>query len=81
MTLVLVDVTDRVATLTLNNPGERNTLTKPMVTEIIAAMESIEADPGVGAVVVGRSADDPGRTRCAEPDSRQWAADGHMDVS
>ncbi|MSX20916.1 MAG: enoyl-CoA hydratase, partial [Actinobacteria bacterium] len=52
MTLVLVDVADRVATLTLNNPGERNTLTKPMVTEIIAAMESIEADPGVGAVVV-----------------------------
>lgn len=52
MTLVLVDVSDGVATLTLNNPGERNTLTQPMVTEIIAAMDSIEANPGVGALVV-----------------------------
>jgi len=52
MTLVLVDVSDGVATLTLNNPAERNTLTQPMVTEIIAAMDSIEADPGVGAIVV-----------------------------
>jgi len=52
MTLVLVDVSDGVATLTLNTPAERNTLTQPMVTEIIAAMDSIEADPGVGAIVV-----------------------------
>jgi len=52
MSLVLVDIADRVATLTLNNPGERNTLTQPMVAEIIAAMEAIEADDGVGAVVV-----------------------------
>ena len=33
-----------VATLTLNNPDERNTLTAPMVAEIIAAMDDIEAD-------------------------------------
>lgn len=52
MSLVLVDVADRVATLTLNNPGERNTLTAPMVEEIIAAMDEIEAHDGVGAVVV-----------------------------
>ena len=52
MTLVLVDVADRVATITLNNPAERNTLTRPMVAEIIAAMERIDADPGVGAIVV-----------------------------
>ena len=35
MSLVLVDVADGVATLTLNNPEERNTLTAPMVAEII----------------------------------------------
>ncbi len=52
MSLVLVDIADRVATLTLNNSAERNTLTAPMVAEIIAAMEEIEADDGVGAVVV-----------------------------
>lgn len=52
MSLVLLDVADGVATLTLNNPAERNTLTAPMVTEIVEAMDRIEADPGVGAVVV-----------------------------
>jgi enoyl-CoA hydratase len=52
MPLVLVDVADRVATLTLNNPSERNTLTAPLVAEIVAAMDAIEADDGVGAVVV-----------------------------
>ena len=52
MSLVLVDVADGVATLTLNNPQERNTLTAPMVAEIVEAMDRIEADPGVGALVV-----------------------------
>ena len=50
--LVLTDVADGVATLTLNNPDERNTLTAPMVAEIVAAMDAIEADETVGAVVV-----------------------------
>ena len=52
MSLVLVDIADRVATITLNNPDERNTLTAPMVAEIVAAFDAIEADDGVGAVVV-----------------------------
>ncbi|MEM9515462.1 MAG: enoyl-CoA hydratase [Actinomycetota bacterium] len=52
MSLVLTSVADRVATLTLNNPDERNTLTAPMVAEIVAAMDAFEADDGVGAVVV-----------------------------
>ena len=52
MSLVLLDVADGVATLTLNNPSERNTLTAPMVAEIVDAMDRVEADPGVGAVVV-----------------------------
>jgi len=52
MSLVLVDTTDGVATLTLNNAGERNTLTAPMVAEIVAAMDDIEANDAVGAVVV-----------------------------
>ena len=52
MSLVLVDVADGVATLTLNNPAERNTLTAPMVEEIIAAMDRIEGDESIGAIVV-----------------------------
>jgi enoyl-CoA hydratase len=50
--LVLLEISEGVATLTLNNPTERNTLTAPMVAEIIAAMDTVEADPSVGAVVV-----------------------------
>ena len=52
MSLVLVSVTDGVATLTLNNPDERNTLTAPMVAEITAAMDEIEGKDKVGALVV-----------------------------
>jgi enoyl-CoA hydratase len=52
MSLLEVAIHDRVATLTLNNPAERNTLTAAMVDEIVAAMDSIDADDGVGAVVV-----------------------------
>src|SRR3954464_1658554 len=52
MSLVEVTTNERVATLTLNNPGERNTLIAPMVTEIVAAMDAIESDDGIGAIVV-----------------------------
>jgi enoyl-CoA hydratase len=52
MALVLTEVRDGVATLTLNRPDERNTLTAPMVAEITAAMDEIEADTSVGALVV-----------------------------
>ncbi|MDP4929051.1 MAG: enoyl-CoA hydratase [Ilumatobacteraceae bacterium] len=52
MSLVLLTVTDGVATLTLNNPDERNTLTAPMVAEILVAMDTIEGDPSIGAIVV-----------------------------
>ena len=52
MSLLLVDIAEGVATLTLNNPSERNTLTQPMVEEIIAAMDEIEANDTVGALVV-----------------------------
>jgi enoyl-CoA hydratase len=50
--LVLVDVVDRVATLTLNDPKARNALSAPLVAAIIEAMNAVEADDGVGAVVI-----------------------------
>jgi len=40
MTLLICDVTDGVALLTLNAPDTRNTMTLPMVDEIVAAMDS-----------------------------------------
>jgi enoyl-CoA hydratase len=51
-TPIAADSTQQVATLTLNNPAERNTLTAPMVAEIIAAMDAIESDESIGAIVV-----------------------------
>ncbi len=52
MSYVLVSKSEGVATLTLNNPDERNTLTEPMVSAIVVAMDEIEADTSIGAVVV-----------------------------
>ncbi|MCU0261757.1 MAG: enoyl-CoA hydratase [Ilumatobacteraceae bacterium] len=52
MSLVVTEIADGVGTLTLNNPEGRNTLTAPMVAEIVAAMDAFESDDGVGAVVV-----------------------------
>jgi enoyl-CoA hydratase len=52
MALVLLEIVDGVATLTLNNPDERNTMTAPMVAEIVAAMDRIEGDSAIGALVV-----------------------------
>ncbi len=52
MPLVLTDIADGVGTLTLNDPEKRNSLTAPMVTEIVAAMDAFEADESVAAVVV-----------------------------
>ena len=52
MSLVRTDIHAGVATVTLTDPERRNALTLPMVTEIIAAFDELEADPAVGAVVV-----------------------------
>lgn len=52
MALVLVEKRDRVAIVTLNDPDRRNSLNAPMVDEIIATFDSLEADDGVGAVVI-----------------------------
>jgi len=50
--IVLTSIVDGVATLTLNNPTSRNTMTAPMVSAIVEAMDAFEADESVGAVVV-----------------------------
>jgi enoyl-CoA hydratase len=52
MALVLTEINEGVGWLTLNNPDERNTLTAPMVEQIVTAMDGFEADESVGAVVV-----------------------------
>jgi enoyl-CoA hydratase len=49
---VEVDADRRIATLTLAEPDRRNSLTLPMVAEIVAAVDDLEARDDVGALVV-----------------------------
>jgi enoyl-CoA hydratase len=49
---VLTDISDGVAVVTLDAPDRRNALTLPMVDEVAAALDTVEADPTVGAIVV-----------------------------
>ncbi|GAC1535208.1 MAG: enoyl-CoA hydratase [Acidimicrobiales bacterium] len=55
MTLVDVEigtVAQRVAVVTINDPDRRNALTPAMNAELIATMDRLEGDAGVGAVVI-----------------------------
>jgi enoyl-CoA hydratase len=52
MSPVRCSVEERVATVTLDDPDRRNAFTSAMVDEIVAIVDSLEADDGVGAVVV-----------------------------
>jgi enoyl-CoA hydratase len=52
VSLIRCEVADRVATITLDDPDRRNAMTLDMVDEIVSAVDGLEADDGVGAVVV-----------------------------
>lgn len=50
--LVLLDVDDHVALITVNDPDRRNAVTDAMSTQLRATVEQAQADPNVHAVVV-----------------------------
>jgi enoyl-CoA hydratase len=52
MSLIILERSEGVATLTLNNPAERNTMTAELVSDIKQAMDEIEADQTIGAIIV-----------------------------
>jgi len=52
MSRVLVDISEGVATLTLNDPKRRNAFDLDLCDEVTAAMDSVEADRSVCALVV-----------------------------
>ncbi|MGI8939793.1 MAG: enoyl-CoA hydratase [Iamia sp.] len=64
MSLVRTDFTDGVALLTLDDPDRRNALGGPLGDDLVAAVDAIEADESVGAVVVTGE----GRAFCAGAD-------------
>jgi enoyl-CoA hydratase len=49
---ILVDRQDRVATITLNRPQALNALNRQLMNEFTTAAAELDADPGVGAIVV-----------------------------
>lgn len=52
MPFVNIDIADGVARLTLNDPGKRNAVNQAMNDEICAALDDLEPDPSIGALVV-----------------------------
>ena len=64
-TQILVDKTDGIATITLNRPEKMNAYTRTMGAEIMAAMDDIDADDDVRAVIFTGSGE---RAFCAGAD-------------
>ncbi|MGB3807154.1 MAG: crotonase/enoyl-CoA hydratase family protein [Erythrobacter sp.] len=64
-TQITVEKTDGIATITLNRPDKMNAYTRTMGEEIIAAMDDIDADDAVRAVIFTGSGD---RAFCAGAD-------------
>jgi enoyl-CoA hydratase len=52
MTEIAVDITDRVATVTLDAPARHNSLTLDMVNDMVAAFDDLDRSDDVGAVIV-----------------------------
>ena len=72
-----IDIHDRVALLTLDDPDRKNALTLPLVDEIISTFDALEADDEIGAVVMTGA----GTVFCAGADTSALAAFARDDSS
>lgn len=74
---ILFEVQDRVATVTLNRPDSRNALSSQMCAELVHAMETIAADPGVNvALIMGN-----GPAFCAGADLKERKTMNHQEMT
>lgn len=69
---VLYDLTDGIATITLNRPDRRNAMSGAMIEGLGALLDRAEADPAVRVLVLTGA----GRAFCAGGDVQQFDADG-----
>ena len=72
---LLVEIRDRIATITLNRPEARNAMTKRMRNDLCAALRAADTDDGVDAIILTGA--DPVFT--GGVDLREVAADGLSD--
>jgi enoyl-CoA hydratase/carnithine racemase len=70
--LVRYDVADRLATITLDSPHNRNALSRRLVTELVAYLEAAAADEDVRAVLLRSS----GRVFCSGADLSEASTEG-----
>ena len=70
--LVGYAVADHVATITLDSPANRNALSRQLVTELFAHLESAGADDGVRVVLVQSS----GKVFCSGADLTEASSEG-----
>jgi len=52
MAYVTVETSERVAQITLNDPDKRNAISGALNGELVAALDELEPDPSIGALVV-----------------------------
>lgn len=68
--LVLLDVTERIATITLNEPSRRNPISgQPMVEAVLDALDAVQRDKGVSVAILTGA----GSAFCAGGDIKEMA--------
>lgn len=75
--VILTEVRDHVATLTLNRPEKLNALSGELLEQSIAALKDWGNDPSIGAIVVTGA----GRAFCAGGDVSAMAREGDQDLT
>lgn len=73
---ILVEERGRVGLVTLNRPTALNALNKATMTELVTAVTALDADPGIGAVVITGS----GKAFAAGADIKEMAGQSYMDM-
>ena len=73
---ILVERRGRVGLVTLNRPEALNALDRTTLEELVAAVSEMDADPGVGAVVITGS----GKAFAAGADIKEMADKGYLEM-
>jgi enoyl-CoA hydratase len=73
---ILLERRGRVGTITLNRPDALNALNLGMMTDVVAAVTELDADPGIGAIVLTGSA----RAFAAGADIKEMASKEFIDM-